>query len=61
MRGGLKVLTGDVAELADYVRSREGREAIETGLLDIQEGRTLEGKGTLALELKRRATERRRS
>lgn len=31
-------LTDDVAEMADYVRSREGRAAIEAGLLDIQEG-----------------------
>ena len=52
-------LTDDVAEMADYVRGREGREAIEAGLLDIQEGRTLGGKGTLAAELKRRAKERR--
>jgi hypothetical protein len=54
-------LTDDVAEMADYVRSREGREAIEMGLRDIQEGRTLEGKGMLANELKRRAKERRRT
>ena len=54
-------LTDDVAEMADYVRSKEGREAIEMGLLDIQEGRTLEGKGALAIELKRRAKERRRT
>ena len=54
-------LTDEVAEMADYVRSREGREAIENGLLDIQEGRTLEGKGALAAELKRRGQERRRA
>jgi hypothetical protein len=52
-------LTDDVAEMADYVRSPEGRAAIEAGLLDIQEGRTLEGTGALAIELKRRAKERR--
>jgi len=51
-------LTDDVAEMADYVRSPEGRAAIEAGLLDIQEGRTLEGTGALAVELKRRAKER---
>ena len=27
-------LTDDVAEMADSVRSKEGRDAIETGLLD---------------------------
>ena len=52
-------LTDDVAEMADYVRSPEGRAAIEAGLRDIQEGRTLEGTGALAIELKRRAKERR--
>jgi predicted transcriptional regulator len=54
-------LTDDVAEMADYVRSREGRAAIEAGLLDIQEGRTIEGRGVLAAELRRRAEERRRN
>jgi hypothetical protein len=52
--------TNDVAEMADYVRSPEGRAAIDNGLLDIQEGRTIEGKGALAAELKRRAEVRRR-
>jgi predicted transcriptional regulator len=52
------VLTDDVADMSDYVRSREGRAAIEAGLSDIQEGRTLEGEGVLARELKRRAEER---
>ena len=52
-------LTDDVAEMADYVRSDEGRIAIEAGLLDVQEGRTLEGPGVLSAELKRRAQERR--
>ncbi len=52
--------TNDVAEMADYVRSPEGRAAIENGLLDIQEGRTIESKGALAAELKRRAEVRRR-
>ena len=51
--------TNDVAEMADYVRSPEGRAAIENGLLDIQEGRTIESKGALAAELKRRAEVRR--
>ena len=52
--------TNDVAEMADYVRSPEGRAAIENGLLDIQEGRTIESRGALAAELKRRAGVRRR-
>lgn len=52
--------TNDVAEMADYVRSPEGRAAIENGLLDIQEGRTIRSKGALAAELKRRADVRRR-
>jgi len=51
--------TDEVAEMADYVRSPEGRTAIEDGLLDLQEGRTIEGKGVLAAELKRRAEVRR--
>ncbi len=53
-------MTDDVAEMADYVRSREGREAIESGLRDFQEGMTLDGRGALASELKKRARERRR-
>jgi hypothetical protein len=52
-------LTDDVAGMADYVRSPEGREAIERGLADIRQGRTLEGKNALASELKRRAAIRR--
>ncbi len=52
-------MTDDVAEMADYVRSREGREAIEAGLRDFQEGMTLDGRGTLSTELKKRAKERR--
>ena len=51
--------TDEVAEMADYVRSTEGRTAIEDGLLDLQEGRTIEGEGALAAELKRRAEVRR--
>ena len=54
-------ITDDVAQMADYVRSPEGRAAIERGLRDIQEGRTLQGRGTLAAELRRRAEERRRA
>lgn len=52
-------LTDDVAGMADYGRSPEGRAAIERGVADIQEGRTIEGKDALASELKRRAAIRR--
>ncbi len=52
-------LTDDAAGMADYVRSPEGRAAIERGLADIRRGRTLEGKDALACELKRRAGIRR--
>ena len=45
--------------MAEHVRSGEGREAIEAGLLDIRKGRTLEGKGALAAEPKRPAVDRR--
>jgi hypothetical protein len=41
--------------MADYVRSIEGREAIECGLSDIQRGPTIGGKDTLAAELKHSA------
>jgi hypothetical protein len=54
-------LTDDVTAMADYVRSAQGREAIERGLSDIQQGRTIEGEGKLADELKRRAAIRRRT
>ena len=53
--------TDDSAEMADYVRSLEGRAAIERGLQDIDEGRMFEGRCALASELKRRADERRRA
>jgi len=53
--------TDDLAEMADYLRSPEGRAAIERGLQDIEHGRMFEGKGALAAELKRRAEERRRA
>jgi len=53
--------TDDLAEMADYVRSPEGRAAIERGLQDIEDGRMFEGRGALAVELKRRADERRRA
>jgi hypothetical protein len=48
-------LADDAARMADYVRSREGRAAIERGVADIRQARTLEGKDALASELKRRA------
>jgi hypothetical protein len=40
-------------------RSPEGRAAIERGLSDIRQGRTLEGQDAFASELKRRAAIRR--
>lgn len=52
-------LTDDLAAMSDYVRSTEGRAAIERGLADIRHGRTIEGKGALAAELKARAARRR--
>ena len=52
--------TNDVAEMADYVRGPRSRAEIEGGLRDIQEGRTIEGRGALAAELTRRAETRRR-
>jgi len=48
-------LTDDVAGMADYLRSPKGRAAIERGLADIRQGRTLEGQDAFASELKRRA------
>jgi len=53
-------LTDEVTGMADYVRSPEGREAIERGLSDIRQGRIIEGEGALAIELNRRAGIRRR-
>jgi hypothetical protein len=53
-------LTDDVAAMADYVRSAEGREAIERGLSDIKHGRVLAGANALSPELKRRAASRRK-
>ena len=52
-------LTDDVAAMADYARSTEGRTAIERGLADIRHGRFIEGAGALSAELKRRAAARR--
>jgi hypothetical protein len=53
-------LTDGVAAMADYVRSAEGREAIERGLSDIKHGRVISGTNALAAELKRRAAGRRK-
>jgi hypothetical protein len=52
-------LTDDLTAMTDYVRSLEGRKAIERGLADIQHGRIIEGKDALSTELKRRAEARR--
>lgn len=54
-------LTDEVAAMADYVRSPDGRAAIERGLSDIRQGHVIEGKDALAVELKRRAGTRRRA
>ena len=54
-------LTDDLTAMADYVRSPDGRAAIERGLSDIRQGRVIEGKDTLAVELKQRAAIRRRA
>jgi hypothetical protein len=53
--------TEDVTAMADYVRSVEGREAIERGLIDIRQGRVVKGENSLAVELSRRAAIRRRA
>ena len=53
------LITDDFTEMADYVRTTEGRLAIERGLTDIREGRVIDGRGALATELGRRAGERR--
>ena len=52
-------LTDDLTAMTDYVRSPEGRGAIERGVADIGQGRVIEGKGALSAELKRRAAARR--
>jgi hypothetical protein len=51
-------LTDDYAAMADYARSPEGRAAIERGLVDVRQGRIIEGPGALSAELKRRAEAR---
>jgi hypothetical protein len=53
-------LTDDLAGMADYVRSVEGRAAIARGIADLREGRIIEGENALAEELTRRAAVRRR-
>ncbi len=52
-------LTDDVTAMAVYVRSPEGRAAIERGVADLREGRIIEGANALATELNRRAAARR--
>jgi hypothetical protein len=51
-------LTDDVTAMADYVRSKQGRAAIDRGLSDIKEGRVFVGRGSLSAELARRASSR---
>lgn len=53
--------TQDVTGMADYVRSVEGREAIERGLSDVRQDRVIKGENALAVELSRRAAIRRRA
>jgi hypothetical protein len=53
--------TEDVTAMADYVRSVEGRDAIERGLSDVRQGRVIRGENALAVELSRRAALRRRA
>jgi hypothetical protein len=52
-------LTDDVTAMGAYVRSAEGRAAIERGRADLREGRIVEGRNALATELNRRAAARR--
>jgi hypothetical protein len=52
-------LTDDVTDMADYMRTEQGRAAILRGLTDIEEGRVLVGQGALETELARRASSRR--
>jgi hypothetical protein len=52
-------LTDDVADMAAYLRTEEGRAAIRRGVKDIEEGRVLAGEGSLEAELVRRALARR--
>jgi hypothetical protein len=54
-------LTDEFTAMADYVRRRDGREAIRRRLADIREGRIIEGRDALAVELNRRADLRRRT
>lgn len=54
-------LTDEVAAMTDYVRSPSGRATIERGLSEIRQGRVIEGKDALAVELKKRAAIRRRA
>jgi len=54
-------LTDDVADMAAYLRTEEGRAAIRRGETDIEEGRVLVGEGSLEAELVRRASARRQS
>jgi len=52
-------LTDDVTAMSAYVRSPEGKAAIERGGADLREGRIVEGRNALATELNRRAKARR--
>ena len=52
-------ITDDLTAMADYVRSADGRQAIERGMADIRDGRTIAGEDALASELNKRASIRR--
>jgi hypothetical protein len=54
------LISDDFAEMTDYVRTAEGRRAIERGFSDIREGRVIDEKGSLSADLGRWAGERRK-
>jgi hypothetical protein len=50
--------TDDMTGMADYIRSPEGRAAVERGVSDLRQGRVIRGKGSLSAEMRRRAAAR---
>ena len=57
--GAAPVALGDATAMADYARSEGGLAALDRGISDIKEGRVLIGRGSLSVELTRRASTRR--